>query len=65
MGKTLFEKVWDNHVVDSIPNGPSIIYIDKHLNAGNYIGFTFVVNYDPEVDGSDRSKNNYSKHITK
>ena len=31
MGKTLFEKVWDNHVVDSIPNGPSIIYIDKHL----------------------------------
>jgi 3-isopropylmalate/(R)-2-methylmalate dehydratase large subunit len=31
MGKTLFEKVWDKHVVDSIPNGPSIIYIDKHL----------------------------------
>ena len=31
MEKTLFEKVWDNHVVDSIPNGPSIIYIDKHL----------------------------------
>ena len=31
MGKTLFEKVWDNHVVDSIPNGTSIIYIDKHL----------------------------------
>ena len=31
MGKTLFEKVWDNHVVDSISNGPSIIYIDKHL----------------------------------
>ena len=31
MGKTLFEKVWDNHLVDSIPNGPSIIYIDKHL----------------------------------
>ena len=31
MGKTLFEKVWDNHVVNSIPNGPSIIYIDKHL----------------------------------
>ena len=31
MGKTLFEKVWDNHLVDSIPNGPSILYIDKHL----------------------------------
>ena len=31
MGKTLFDKVWDEHVVDSIPNGPSILYIDKHL----------------------------------
>jgi len=31
MGKTLFEKVWDEHVVDSIDNGPSILYIDKHL----------------------------------
>lgn len=31
MGKTLFEKVWDDHVVDSINNGPSILYIDKHL----------------------------------
>ena len=31
MAKTLFDKVWDNHVVDYIPNGPSIIYIDKHL----------------------------------
>ena len=31
MGKTLFDKVWDKHVVDSIPNGPQILYIDKHL----------------------------------
>jgi len=31
MGKTLFEKVWDEHVVDSIDKGPSILYIDKHL----------------------------------
>jgi 3-isopropylmalate/(R)-2-methylmalate dehydratase large subunit len=29
--KTLFDKVWDSHVVDSIPNGPQILYIDKHL----------------------------------
>lgn len=29
--KTLFDKVWDAHVVDSIPDGPQIIYIDKHL----------------------------------
>lgn len=31
MKKTLFDKVWDAHVVDSIPNGPQILYIDKHL----------------------------------
>ena len=29
--KTLFDKVWDAHVVDSIKNGPQILYIDKHL----------------------------------
>ena len=31
MGKTLFEKVWEKHIVESIPNGPDVIYIDKHL----------------------------------
>lgn len=31
MGKTLFDKVWDAHVVDTIDNGPQILYIDKHL----------------------------------
>jgi len=31
MSKTLFDKVWDAHVVDSVPNGPQILYIDKHL----------------------------------
>lgn len=31
MGKTLFEKIWDSHVVESIPDGPDILYIDKHL----------------------------------
>ncbi|MBU2927692.1 3-isopropylmalate dehydratase large subunit [Winogradskyella psychrotolerans] len=31
MGKTLFDKVWDSHVVSSIENGPQILYIDKHL----------------------------------
>ena len=29
--KTLFDKVWDSHVVSSIENGPQILYIDKHL----------------------------------
>ncbi|MGB1042659.1 MAG: 3-isopropylmalate dehydratase large subunit [Tenacibaculum sp.] len=31
MGKTLFDKVWDAHVVDTVKNGPQILYIDKHL----------------------------------
>ena len=29
--KTLFDKVWEAHVVDEIPSGPSILYVDKHL----------------------------------
>lgn len=29
--KTLFDKIWDAHVVESIPGGPDILYIDKHL----------------------------------
>ncbi len=29
--KTLFDKVWDAHVVETIPDGPQIIYIDRHL----------------------------------
>ncbi|MEL6811227.1 MAG: aconitase family protein, partial [Bacteroidota bacterium] len=31
MKKTLFDKVWDAHVVDSIENGPQVLYIDTHL----------------------------------
>ncbi len=30
-GKTLFDKVWDAHVVEEIKGGPSVLYIDKHL----------------------------------
>ena len=29
--QTLFDKVWDKHVVQSIPDGPSVLYIDKHF----------------------------------
>lgn len=31
MAKTLFEKIWDRHVVKQIEDGPSILYIDKHF----------------------------------
>jgi 3-isopropylmalate/(R)-2-methylmalate dehydratase large subunit len=30
-GKTLFEKIWDKHVVKQIDGGPSVLYIDKHF----------------------------------
>ena len=30
-GKTLFDKIWDSHVVQEIPDGPSVLYIDRHL----------------------------------
>ena len=29
--KTLFDKVWDSHVVTRVPDGPEVLYIDKHL----------------------------------
>ena len=28
---TLFEKVWNRHVVKTIEDGPSVVYIDKHF----------------------------------
>jgi 3-isopropylmalate/(R)-2-methylmalate dehydratase large subunit len=28
--KTLFDKIWDNHVVRSIEGGPDVLYIDQH-----------------------------------
>ena len=28
--KTLFDKIWDAHVVKKIENGPSVLYIDRH-----------------------------------
>ncbi len=29
--KTLFEKIWDPHVVKTIEEGPAVLYIDRHL----------------------------------
>jgi len=31
MALTLFEKIWDTHIVKTIDGGPSVMYIDKHL----------------------------------
>ncbi|MGN6291446.1 MAG: 3-isopropylmalate dehydratase large subunit [Chitinophagaceae bacterium] len=31
MAKTLFEKIWEKHIVKTIEDGPSVLYIDKHF----------------------------------
>jgi 3-isopropylmalate/(R)-2-methylmalate dehydratase large subunit len=31
MGKTLYQKIWDAHVVENLPTGETILYIDRHL----------------------------------
>ena len=30
-GLTLFEKIWNRHVIKNIEGGPSVLYIDKHF----------------------------------
>jgi 3-isopropylmalate/(R)-2-methylmalate dehydratase large subunit len=29
--RTLFDKIWDSHVVEQLPDGTCILYIDRHL----------------------------------
>ena len=31
MSKTLFDKVWDTHVVHQIKEGPDVLFIDRHM----------------------------------
>ena len=31
MKKTLFDKVWDSHVVQQIDRGPDVLFIDRHM----------------------------------
>ena len=31
MSKTLFDKVWDSHVVHEINKGPDVLFIDRHM----------------------------------
>lgn len=31
MSKTLFEKIWEKHIVRTIDGGPSVLYIDRHF----------------------------------
>ena len=29
--RTLFDKIWDAHVVDQMGDGTAVLYIDRHL----------------------------------
>ncbi len=31
MPRTLYQKIWDDHVVDVLPGGEALLYIDRHL----------------------------------
>ncbi len=31
MARTLFDKIWDKHVVDRVLDGPDVLYIDRHF----------------------------------
>jgi 3-isopropylmalate/(R)-2-methylmalate dehydratase large subunit len=31
MGRTLYDKIWDEHVVDTEEDGTAVLYIDRHL----------------------------------
>jgi 3-isopropylmalate/(R)-2-methylmalate dehydratase large subunit len=31
MGKSLFEKIWERHIVKTIQGGPAVLYIDRHF----------------------------------
>ena len=31
MAKTLYDKIWDSHLVTNLPEGDSLLYIDRHL----------------------------------
>ena len=31
MAKTLFDKIWEKHIVKQIDNGPAVFYIDRHF----------------------------------
>ncbi len=29
--RTLYDKIWDDHLVDEAPDGTCLIYVDRHL----------------------------------
>jgi len=51
MSNTLFDKVWDSHVVRKVENGPDVFFIDRHLvhEVTSPVAFLGIKNRDIEV----------------
>ena len=43
MPKTMFDKIWDRHVVQERPDGQCLLYVDRHLlHEGSFHGFGYI-----------------------
>ncbi|HKK30669.1 MAG TPA: 3-isopropylmalate dehydratase large subunit [Alphaproteobacteria bacterium] len=43
MPQTMFEKIWDRHVVEARPDGQCLLYVDRHLlHEGSFHGFGYL-----------------------
>ena len=57
MSNTLFDKVWDSHVVHQITGGPDVLFIDRHLvhEVTSPVAFLGLKNRDVKVMSPERT----------
>ena len=57
MKKTLFDKVWDKHVVQQIDQGPDVLFIDRHMvhEVTSPVAFLGLKNRNIEVMSPERT----------
>ena len=57
MSNTLFDKVWDSHVVQQIKGGPDVLFIDRHLvhEVTSPVAFLGLKNRGVEVMSPERT----------
>ena len=57
MSNTLFDKVWDSHVVQQIEGGPDVLFIDRHLvhEVTSPVAFLGLKNRSVEVMSPERT----------
>jgi len=57
MNNTLFDKVWDSHVVHQITGGPDVLFIDRHLvhEVTSPVAFLGLKNRDVKVMSPERT----------